>query len=125
MTYLFDENLPVPAARALRELGEAVTHAQFEGLRGARDTDLAAHLGARRWILVTADMRIRKRVQERAALLSAGIGVFVFSGKARRTGMEWLELIVRRWPDIQRYAASNTPPYLVQVPDRGAIKRLR
>lgn len=125
MTFLFDENLPVPAARALKDLGEPVTHVQFEGLRGAKDTEIAAHLRTNGWTFVTADRKIRTRMQERSALLAAGIGTFVFSGKASRTGVEWLELIVRRWPDILRFASSNTPPYLVQVPDRGAIRRLK
>lgn len=125
MRFLFDENLPVPAARALKEVGEPVTHVQFEGLRGTKDVDLARHLQHHGWILVTADSKIKKRVQERAALLAAGVGAFVFSGKAKRTGRDWLELIFRRWDDIKRYAEGNSPPYLVQVPDRGAIQRLR
>jgi PIN domain-containing protein len=125
LKFLFDENLPVPAARALKEVGEPVTHVQFEGLRGTRDVDMAQHLRANGWILVTADSKIRKRVQERVALISAGVGAFVFSGKAKRTGRDWLELIFRRWEDIKRYAQANSPPYLVQVPDRGSIHRLK
>jgi hypothetical protein len=125
LTFLFDENLPVPAARALKDVGEPVTHVQLEGLRGSRDVDLADYLRVRQWLFVTADSRIRTRVQERAALIAAGAGTFVFSGKAKRSGKDWLELIFRRWDDIKRYAVGATPPYLVQVPDRGAIKRLR
>ena len=125
MTFLFDENLPVPAAQALKAVGEPVTHAQFEGLRGAKDVELAEHLRANGWIFVTADNQIRKRVQERAAFHAAGVAVLVFSGKAKRTGHEWLSLIFRRWEDIKRYAKANSAPYLVQVPDRGTIQRLR
>lgn len=125
MTFLFDENLPVPAARALKDVGEPVTHVQLENMRGMKDVELAKQLQEHHWLFVTADNRIAKRVQERAALASAGAGVFVFSGKAKRTARDWLELIFRRWEDIKRYADSNTPPYLVQVPDRGAIKRLK
>ncbi len=125
MTFLFDENLPVPAAQALKAVGEPVTHVQSEGLRGTKDVDLAEHLRANNWVLVTADSKIRKRAQERAAFIAAGVAVFVFSGKAKRTGRDWLALIFHRWDDIKRYAENNTAPYLVQVPDRGAIQRLR
>lgn len=125
MRFLFDENLPLPAARALRDVGEAVSHVQLEDLRGLQDIALAALLRDGGWVFVTADTKIAKRVQERAALISAGVGAFVFSGKAQRTGAEWLALIFRRWSDIKRYAVSHGPPYLVQVPDRGALRQLR
>jgi hypothetical protein len=125
LKFLFDENLPVPAARALRDVGEPVTHVQFEGLRGSTDQEIARQLATNGWLLVTADNRIRKRVQERAAFAAARAGVFVFSGKAKRTGSDWLALIFRRWPDIKQYAETHEVPCLVLVPDRGAIERLR
>lgn len=125
MKFLFDENIPVPAARALRDVGEPVTHIQFEGLRGTPDVDLATVLHDGEYFFVTADRHIRKRVQERTALIGAGVGTFVFSGRARRTGKDWLELIFRRWGDIVHYAGHHAPPFIVQVPDRGAIERLR
>lgn len=125
MKFLFDENLPVPAARALAESGEPVTHVQFENLRGTKDTDLAALLRDRGWFFVTADQRIRKRVQERTALIGAGVGTFVFSGRAKRTGFDWLNLIFRRWQEIRHLAEANRPPFVVVVPDRGSLEKLR
>lgn len=125
MKFLFDENLPVPAARALADSGEPVTHVHFEQLRGTPDVELAQVLRDRAWFFVTADQRIKKRVQERTALIQSGAGTFVFSGRAARSGLEWLALIVRRWPDIRRYAETNRPPFLVSVPDRGAFEKHR
>lgn len=58
-------------------------------------------------------------------MIGAGVGTFVFSGRAERTGKDWLDLIFRRWNDILRYSGANSPPFLVQIPDRGAIERLK
>jgi hypothetical protein len=87
--------------------------------------ELAGVLRDRGWYFVTADEKIRKRVQERTAMISAGVGTFVFSGRAKRSGRDWLVLIFKRWDDIKRYASDHAPPFLVQVPDRGAITRFR
>ncbi len=87
--------------------------------------DIAALLREHGWFFVTADRNIRKRIQERTALIGAGVGTFVFSGKSERTGKDWLTLIFRRWSDVVRYAERNPAPFMVQVPDRGAIERLR
>ncbi len=54
--FLVDENMPLPAAAILRELGYQARHVREIGLRGAHDEALYARAQEEDWIIVTRDL---------------------------------------------------------------------
>jgi hypothetical protein len=122
LTFLFDEQLPIAVVAALGQTEQPARHVISEGLQGASDEDLFAYAGPRGWYFVTANTEILRKPQQRAALLDAKLGAFFFTGRAKRSYFDWLELIVRRWKDIIRYAETHQAPFVAKVPDRGVIR---
>ena len=59
------------------------------------------------------------------ALLQAEVGAFVFPHRRRLTSGEWVELVVRRWAEIASWAERLERPFVVGIPERGALRRLR
>ena len=125
MTFLFDEQLPEAIVQALGKTDQPARHVITEGLRGSSDEELFAYAGPRGWFFISANTEILRKPQQRAAMLEQRLGAFFFTGRAHRSYFDWLELIVRRWKDIVRFAEAHAPPFVAQVPDRGAITMVR
>jgi hypothetical protein len=125
LTFVFDENVPPGAVAGLTQSGEPAKHCTECLPRGAKDEEIFTFLGDRQWYFVSADLKISRKPHQTAALLAAGIGAFFFTGRAQRDPLAWLQLVVRRWPDIRAYAAANRAPFLCGVPDRGVLRRLK
>jgi hypothetical protein len=125
LTFVFDEDIPPGVVDALKAGGQAALHVTEVCPRGTADQEVFRTLGTVGWYLVTADLAIARRPQQRAALVDEGIGAFFFTGRANRNPFEWIQIVVRRWPAILAYAASHDRPFLCAVPDRGVLARLR
>ena len=69
------------------------------------------------------DKHIRSRVGEREALGSAGVRAFCLTGGGNYSKWQTLELLVRRWSDIERVAAEQPGPYIYSVTQDG-LRRL-
>ncbi len=84
MIFVFDENILPGLVAALRGAGEHARHITEELGRGSQDVNVFGFLGRHGCYLVTADVRISRNPQQRAALIASGIGAFFFTGKAKR-----------------------------------------
>ena len=65
------------------------------------------------------DKRVRSRPGERQALLKSNVRAFVLTTAGNYTRWRTLELLVRRWADIEEAAASDEPPYVYAVRQQG------
>ena len=63
-------------------------------------------IGKRRWIVLTKDDRIRYRVTERTAILSARVRAFVLTS-TQLQGAEMAAAFIKALPRIKRIVASN------------------
>ena len=87
MNFLFDNNLPVPLADALRLLNKPVVHVRGISELGAAAPDdlILDHAGAWNYTLVTRDRAMRKSPHFQALLRARKLGViFVNTGNARQ-----------------------------------------
>jgi transcription elongation factor len=66
-------------AQALREVGETVEIHDDHFAPDAKDEVWLIEVGSRDWIVLTKDDRIRYRLTERTALVSAKVEVFVLT----------------------------------------------
>jgi predicted nuclease of predicted toxin-antitoxin system len=126
LTLLFDENIPQSLAEALRALNHDVKHIYDPdvNMRSAGDPDIFRRVGIEGWGLVTRDKKIRKRPHERAAYLSSGIGVFIFTGSAEHTLEEQMVQILKVIGEIEDHATRVKPPYIFGISDKGKMERL-
>lgn len=77
----------------------------------ATDEDWLKAAGAKGWIVLTKDSKIRYRPNEIAALKEAGV-VAVVLVAGNLVGAEMAELFVKTLRKIERIAGSATPPAL-------------
>lgn len=126
MNFLFDENLPLPLARALRELGEPVRHVVDipELGRGATDAEIIPFAATWDYRLVSRDKAMLKPNQLKSVLYAQGIGMYLFRlGKARQPAKwELIQYVMKHWPAITEHAGDTAPPYVVQIRRTGGIK---
>ena len=124
MTLLFDENISHRVVAALKALGHPVEHVLQILPQGATDETIFREAGERGWCLVTQDKNIKRKKVQREAMKQAGAGVFVFTGRARRSVDELTIVLLERMPEILELAARTKPPFMFGIPDRGEVARL-
>ncbi len=124
MTYFFDNNLSPRLVEGLRAFGEDVVHLRDEFPDETDDTVWLPEIGRRGWYLVTHDKKISKKPAEIRALKQAGVGAFVFTQQRDLPMWGWVETVVKRWVEINRWAAEHQRPFVAGIPERGRIRLL-
>lgn len=110
-------------AAALRQAGAAVEIHDDHFPPSAKDEDWLREAGKRGWTVLTKDRRIRHRTPELAALIKAGVRVFVLAAGDLQ-GVEMAEIFVKALPAINRFAARNSPPFIARVTKGGSVSML-
>jgi PIN like domain len=115
LTFFVDRSLGRWAVPwALRDAGfDVVIHDDVF----AADTDddiWLAEAGARGWIVLMKDDRIRYRPQERAALVTAQVQAFVLT-TATMTGQEQAHLLLTHAGRMGRFCAEYPGPFVIGV----------
>jgi len=129
MSFLFDNNLSHPLARALRLLSQPVTHVRdIDGLGAAAPDDLILNHAARRgYFVVTKDRAILRTPQFRSIITEEGVGVFFLNvGRARQLrAWDEAKFVIKSWDEIVRFSESVAPPSTALVQKNGRVKRIR
>lgn len=105
-------------ANALRQTGARVEVHDDHLPQDARDEEWLRFVGARGWVVLTQDDRIRFHPHERRALLQAGVCAFVLTAKGLR-GEENGAIIVQALPAIRRMLSKQPGPFIARI-TRGA-----
>lgn len=124
-TFFFDNNLSPLLVAGLRGFGEDVQHLRDAFPPETKDVVWIPHVAASGWVLVTRDKRIRTRPLEAEALVRAGLSAFFFMQKRDPDLWGWVQLVVRRWREMQELERTAHKPFLMGIPERGVIRRLR
>lgn len=124
MTFLFDENISGLVVDALKALGKPVAYLTDILPRGTVDQVLFSRLGELGWLLVTQDKKIKRKKHELEALRRAGIGAFIFTGRAERDVDSMMMLVLKHFQEMQRLADKTTRPFVFGISDKGSIDRL-
>lgn len=61
------------------------------------------------------DKRVRSRPGERRALLENDLRAFVLTTAGNYSRWSTLDLLVRRWPDMETIVATDEPPYIYAI----------
>ena len=113
-TLFFDRTFGKRLPHALRLLGVAAEAHQDHFAQDAPDDEWLAAVSARGWIVLTNDKRIRFNQAERQALLTHGVGCFVFTSGSR-TRWDQLRILGRAWDRIQEAIETTPRPFIYSV----------
>jgi hypothetical protein len=124
LTFLFDENISQLVVDALKALGKPVAYLTDILPRGTDDITLFSRLAELGWFLVTQDKKIKRKKHELEALRRAGLGAFIFTGRAERDIDSMMMLVLKSFNEIQKLATQTKRPFIFGISDRGSIDRL-
>lgn len=123
MTFYFDASVPFPVSKALTLVREDVLYPGGPNCPitspGAKDAEWLPVAGRHGWVVLMRDKRVRARPGERQALVRSNVRAFVLTTAGNYTRWRILDLLVRRWPDIEETAATDQPPYIYAVRQQG------
>src|SRR6266511_4327650 len=88
ITFFIDRSLGHIAGQMLRDAGAKVEFHDDHFAQDATDADWLPEVGAKGWVVLTKDKRIRFRALEREALMAAKVGVFVLASSKGLTGKQ-------------------------------------
>ena len=123
LTFFVDENISRRIAQAMTALGHHFEHLLDHFPQGTPDVDFLPAIAAKGWILVTQDQRIQSKPHERKALMDAGVGAFIFTGRAQKSTEEFTIQLLTRLTEM--IGLSETArPFVFGIPNRGEIRKL-
>jgi hypothetical protein len=124
LIFVLDENISPKIAAAMRAIDQPVSHALDIVARGTPDEELFRVVADAGLFLVTQDQNMARKKHQRAALLSAGVGVFIFTGKASRDLLGFTTLISQTLPRMIALATDTPVPFIWGISDRRDFTRL-
>ncbi len=90
---------------------------------GASDEVWIPAVATRGLVVIARDKRIRTKPAELLAMRQHGLRVFWISGKRDMSTWDNLNLLVRRWPDIERLLDQNVPgPWFRAVTEKKLVE---
>jgi hypothetical protein len=107
-------------AAALRGAGERVEVHDDHFAQDVDDVDWLADVGARGWVVLTKDARIRANELERGELFAARAAAFML-GRGDRTGPEMADIFVRSLPAMKRALRRLHVPFIATVTATGTV----
>ncbi len=110
-------------AGALRHAGHAVVVHDDEFEPDARDVDWLQAVGARGWVVLTKDARIRTNALERRALLSANIAAFML-GRGDMKGPQMATVFIAALPRMTKVLRRWDVPIVATVTAVGGVSVL-
>ena len=110
-------------AGALRAAGHAVVVHDDEFRPDARDVDWLTTVGARGWVVLTKDARIRTNSLERETLLAANVAAFML-GRGDMKGPQMAATFLAAVPRMSRVLRRWDLPIVATVTAAGAVSVL-
>lgn len=111
-------------ANALRAVGASVEVHDDHFKQNEADEVWLPEVGRRNWAVITSDDRIRYRVAEREAALSAGVALFIFTGNRMR-GPAIGEAVARALPAMLELLRNERRPFVAKVSRTGSVALLK
>jgi predicted nuclease of predicted toxin-antitoxin system len=108
-------------ATALRAAGLSVEIHDDHFSQSTTDPEWLAGAGAKGWIVVTRDERIRYRAAEKQALRRARVRAFVFVAQGDLRAETLAEIFIKALPRIRRVIARKQPPFIAKISRAGDV----
>lgn len=124
LTLFLDESLDSDSiAQALTAAGATVERLTRHLPKGTDDGTWLSFAGARNWIVLTRDKRIRYRRLERLALQAARVRAFVFTGGNITIG-ETGAILARAYAEMSSICSRERGPFVYHIGRGGSPRRM-
>src|SRR4051794_20819892 len=107
-----DRSIPRSVAEALKRVRDDVCWLEDVFEHNEPDTVWLPDVGARGWLVITRDKKIRTRPGERRAIIDGGVGCFCVMQKQPLNRWQYLKLIVATLDEMERIFADTPRPFL-------------
>jgi hypothetical protein len=128
-SFYCDASIPVAVAKALALVRGDILYPGQVGCPVAspavKDEEWLPIAGSNEWIVLMRDKHIRTRPGERRQLMDACVRAFALTGAGNYTRWRTMELLVRRWPEMETIAATEAGPYIYAVTQHGTSRLTR
>lgn len=118
-TFYIDASVQIDVARALALLRERIMYPGAPDCPithpSTKDTVWLPIVGREGWPVIMRDKKIRYRAIERQRLKEHGVQAFCLTTAGQLNKWSTMEIIMRRWDDMERLAASEPGPYIYAV----------
>lgn len=127
MLFYVDASVPIDIARALSLVRSDILYPGGPGCQitnpETKDVIWLPIAGANSWVVIMRDKRIRTRPGERRQLMDHGVRAFVMTGAGNYSKWQTIELLVRRWEEIEAVVGRNAGPFIFSI-TQGGVARL-
>ena len=119
-----DRSIPRPVAQALQHVQDDVRWLEDVFPHNTPDTVWLPDVGARGWLVITRDKRIRTPPGERQAIIDGRVGCFCLTQKQALVRWQYLKLLALTLDDMERLFAQTSRPFLCGVSGTGQLRLL-
>ena len=124
VTFFLDRSLGKRIfAGALRQAGVSVEVHDDYFRPDATDKEWLEVVGAKGWVVVTNDRRIRYRAIELRALRSSGVRAFAFT-RGNFSGEEMAAIFLKALPKIQKFLRKHKRPFIATITREGNVRMI-
>jgi uncharacterized protein with PIN domain len=113
ITFFVDRSLGHIAGQLLRDAGATVQFHDDHFPQSAPDVEWIPTVGAKGWVVVTKDKRIRYRILERDAITAARLRVFVLASSKGLTGEQMGRMLVRNLRRMESLARKHSASFAI------------
>ena len=113
IVFFTDRNLGKQFPNLLSQAGLIVERHADHFADIAKDEEWLAEVGHRGWYAITHDQRIRYKPNEKAAVMQAGVGLFVLIGTLPFA--ELAKNFIITFPKIEQFIKENHRPFIAKV----------
>jgi PIN like domain len=119
----FDRSIPRGVAEAVKQVREDACWLEDVFEEGwIKDREWIPDVGARGWLVVSKDKKIRTRPEERRAVKENNVGCFILNYRQPLTRWEILKLVTSTLDEMEEKFANTPRPFMYLIDRNGRFR---
>lgn len=119
----FDRSIPRGVAEAVKQVREDACWLEDVFEEGwIKDRKWIPAIGARGWLVVSKDKKIRTRPEERRAVRENNVGIFIFSYRGGLNRWQILKLVTSTLDEMEEKFAATPRPFMYLIDRNGRFR---
>ncbi len=119
----FDRSIPKGVAEALKQVRDDVCWLEdVYSAHWIKDREWIPDVGARGWLVVSKDKKIRTRQEERRAVKENNVGCFILNYKQPLNRWEILKLVASSLDEMEQKFANTPRPFMYLIDRNGKFR---
>jgi hypothetical protein len=119
----FDRSIPRGVAEAVKQVREDACWLEDVFEEGwIKDREWIPEVGARGWLVISKDKKIRTRPEERRAVKENNVGCFILNYKQPLNRWEMLKLVTSTLDEMEEKFANTPRPFMYLIDRNGRFR---